>query len=84
MVFSLWGKQAEQNPYGYYHCSKNGQGLRQCSMHYIRYDVLYAYVLARLQYWSMLAQKDEDKLLKRLLNVSDRKGTLRRKSRLRS
>ena len=41
-------------------------------MHYIRYDVLYAYVLVRLQYWSMLAQKDEDKLLKRLLNVSDR------------
>ena len=41
-----------KNPYGYYHCSKNGQGLRQCSMHYIRYDVLYAYVLARLQYWS--------------------------------
>ena len=39
-------------------------------MHYIRYDVLYAYVLARLQYWSMLAQKDEDKLLKRLLNAS--------------
>ena len=37
-----------------------------------RYDVLYAYVLARLQYWSMLAQKDEDKLLKRLLNASDR------------
>ena len=33
-----------KNPYGYYHCSKNGQGLRQCSMHYIRYDVLYAYV----------------------------------------
>ena len=61
-----------KNPYGYYHCSKNGQGLRQCSMHYIRYDVLYAYVLARLQYWSMLAQKDEDNLLKRLLNASDR------------
>ena len=28
--------------------------------------------LARLQYWSMLAQKDEDNLLKRLLNASDR------------
>ena len=40
--------------------------------HYIRYDVLYAYVLVRLQYWSMLAQKDEAKLLKRLLTVSDR------------
>ena len=36
------------------------------------YDVLYAYVLARLQYWSMLAQKDEDKLLKRLLDVYKR------------
>ncbi len=31
-----------------------------------------AYVLARLQYWSMLAQKDEDKMLKHLLNASDR------------
>ncbi len=49
-------------------------------MHYIRYDVLYAYVLARLQYWSMMVQKDEDKLLKRLLNASDReRKTLRRK-----
>ena len=45
-----------------------GQGLRQCSMHYIRYDVLYAYVLARLQYWSMMVQKDEDKLLKQSIN----------------
>ena len=55
-----------------YKRQKYGQGLRQCSMHYIRYDVLYAYVLARLQYWSMQVQKDEDKLLKRLLNASDR------------
>ena len=61
-----------KNPYAHYHCSKYGQGLRQCSMHYIRYDVLYAYVLARLQYWSMIVQKGEDKLLKRLLNASDR------------
>lgn len=68
-----------KNPYGYYHCSKNGQGLRQCSMHYIRYDVLYAYVLARLQYWSVLAQKDEDKLLKRLLNASDKERTSAKK-----
>ena len=61
-----------KNRYAHYHCRKYGQGLRQCSMHYIRYDVLYAYVLARLQYWSMMVQKDEDKLLKRLLNASDR------------
>ena len=72
MSLAYGENKQNKNPYGYYHCSKNGQGLRQCSMHYIRYDVLYAYVLARLQYWSMLAQKDEDKLLKRLLNASDR------------
>ncbi|MCX4326612.1 MAG: recombinase family protein [Lachnospiraceae bacterium] len=68
-----------KNPYAHYHCSKYGQGLRQCSMHYIRYDVLYAYVLARLQYWSVLVQKDEDKLLKRLLNASDRERNSEKK-----
>ena len=72
MVFSLWGKQAEQKPIRVLPLQQKRTGIRQCSMHYIRYDVLYAYVLARLQYWSMLAQKDEDKLLKRLLNASDR------------
>ena len=41
-------------------------------MHYIRYDALYAHVLARLQYWSMLAQKDDIGPRKWLLNASDR------------
>ena len=68
-----------KNPYGYYHCSKNGQGLRQCSMHYIRYDVLYAYVLSRLQYWSGQAQQDEGRLLKRLLNSSDKERSSAKK-----
>ena len=68
-----------KNPYGYYHCSKNGQGLRQCSMHYIRYDVLYAYILSRLQYWSGQAQQDEDKLLKRLLNSSNKERNAAKK-----
>ncbi len=79
MVIGLWCKQPEQNPYAHYHCSKYGQGLRQCSMHYIRYDVLYAYVLSRLQYWSVLAQQDGDKLLKRLLNASDKERNTARK-----
>ena len=35
-----------KTPYAHYHCSKYGQGLHQCSMHYIRYDMLYAYVLS--------------------------------------
>ena len=59
-------------PYGYYHCSKNGQGTRQCSMHYIRYNMLYAYVLSRLQYWSGLVKHDEERLMKRLLNANDK------------
>ena len=66
-------------PYGYYHCSKYGQGLHQCSMHYIRYDVLYAYVLSRLQYWSGLVQHDEERLLKRLLNDTDKGQAAARK-----
>lgn len=48
-------------------------------MHYIRYDVLYAYVLSRLQYWSVLAQQNEDELLKRLLNASDKERNSTRK-----
>ena len=48
-------------------------------MHYIRYDVLYAYVLSRLQYWSKQAQQDEDKLLKRLLNASDKERSSAKK-----
>lgn len=68
-----------KNPYAHYHCSKYGQGLRQCSMHYIRYDVLYPYVLSRLQYWSQMAQHDEDKLLKQLLNTSDRERSSAKK-----
>lgn len=68
-----------KKPYGYYHCSKNGQGLRQCSMHYIRYDVLYAYVLSRLQYWFNEAQQDESQLLERLLKSSDSERNSARK-----
>lgn len=68
-----------KNPYAYYHCSRNGQGLQQCSMHYIRYDVIYPYVLSRLQFWSKMAQQDEEKLLKSLLKTSDRERTSAKK-----
>lgn len=68
-----------KNPYGFYHCSKNGQGLRQCSMHYIRYDVLYAYVLSRLQYWFKEVQKDESRILQQILKSSDSERNSARK-----
>ena len=49
------------------------------SMHYIRYDVLYTYILARVQYWSQQAQQDGDKLLQRLLNASDKERNTAKK-----
>ena len=51
---------------------QNGQGLGQCSMHYIRYDVLYGYVLSRLQYWSEQVHRDDEKLLQQLLNAGNK------------
>lgn len=68
-----------KTPYGYYHCSRNGQGLRQCSMHYIRYDVLYAYVLSRLQYWFKEVQQDESRILQQILKSSDNERNSARK-----
>lgn len=45
--------KTNKTPYSYYACSYYGQfGKGNCSMHYIRYDVLYQAVLERLQYWS--------------------------------
>lgn len=56
-----------KTPYSYYSCtyySQHGRGW--CSSHYIRYDVLYAYVLSRLQYWCRQAQIDCKRLLEKV------------------
>ena len=42
--------------------------------HYIRYDTLYTYVLARLQDWIYQAHTDEKQLLSKLLNSSDKEA----------
>ena len=68
-----------KKPYGHYHCSNYGQGTGHCTMHYIRYDVLYTYVLARIQYWSYQAQMDEGRLLQKLLKAGDRERTASQK-----
>lgn len=53
-----------KNPYSHFSCSRYSQlGKEFCSMHYIRYDTLYEYVLSRIRYWSAIANEDEDKLL---------------------
>ena len=50
--------------------SEYGKG--KCSIHYIKYDTIYAIVLGRLRYWIAQAQADEDKLLEQLLKSGDR------------
>ena len=52
---------------------------RGCTTHYIRYDALYAYVLARIQHWSVRAIQDEDALLSQLLSAGDRERNAAKK-----
>ena len=65
---------------GFFNCSqfrKLGKVCGRCSVHYIRYDTLYAYVLARLQDlqdWIYQAHTDEKELLNRLLKTSDKES----------
>ncbi len=62
-------------PYSYFNCTsyrQYGKIEGKCSAHYVRYDVLYTYVLSRIQYWSEQAQMDEQGLLRQLLATSDR------------
>lgn len=67
-------------PYSHYSCSQYGQmGKILCSAHYIRYEVLYAHVLERLQGWIELAQQDEDALLQEILKSSNQHRHAERK-----
>ena len=61
-----------KTPYGHYHCSNYGQGTGKCSMHYIRYDTLYTYVLLRVQHWTKAVREDEEKLLESILKAGDK------------
>ncbi len=78
MAFST--NRQHKTPRSYYHCSKHGQGLGQCTMHYIRYDVLYQAVLVRLQYWIQQVHQDEEEIRRLLLqaNGRDRASALNR------
>lgn len=73
---------SKSNPYKYYKCSRYGQmGKEYCTNHFIRYDTLYAYVLSRLKYWSGQAKTDEEMLLKKLMDLSDKEsGNIRKKT----
>ncbi len=64
-----------KTPYSYFNCTSYrqlGKVSGACSQHYIRYDVLYTYVLSRIQYWSHQAQVNEDRLLQHILKAGDK------------
>ena len=66
--------------YAYYKCGKYSDfQTRGCTSHYIRYDTLYAYVLARIQHWSARAIQDEDALLRQLLSAGNREWDVAQK-----
>lgn len=73
-------RTGERNPYAHYMCGKYKDfQTRGCTTHYIRYDALYAYVLARIQHWSARAIQDEDALLNQLLSAGDRERNAAKK-----
>ncbi len=62
-------------PFGFYNCTayrQFGKKGNLCTSHYIRYDILYEYVLSQIKHWSRLAQTDERGLLEHLLESGDR------------
>lgn len=62
-------------PWAYYNCTQYrqfGPKLNRCTAHYVRYDVLYEYVLSRIRYWSRQASINEEELLHKLLKTSDK------------
>ncbi len=66
------GQKSGDKSIAYYRCGNYVQGSKHCTSHYIRYDVLYTYVLARVRYWAKQAEIDEDALLQRLLKTGDK------------
>lgn len=56
----------------YRYTQYSAHGKEACSLHFITYNLLYAFVLERLQYWLMAVKKNEDVILERLLQSSEK------------
>lgn len=72
---SFGTNKQNKNPYSYFNCTSYRQYSKKhatCTAHYIRYDTLYTYVLARVQYWSHQVEMGEEQLLQKLLKAGDK------------
>ena len=56
-----------KKPWAYYRCGKYSQGIKKCSMHYIRYDTLCDCMLNRVQLLIEAAQKADGETLKKAM-----------------
>ncbi len=57
----------------FYRCTQYAAyGRNFCTLHYTPYKILYAFVLGRLQYWLMAVKENEDAILERLLQGSEK------------
>ena len=60
---------ANKKTYTYFNCTSYSlYGKEICSQHYNRYDKLYPYILSRIQFWTKIAQTQEEALLKKLVD----------------
>lgn len=76
-------RSQKSKPYSYFTCiSYSEYGKDFCTSHYIRYDVLYDYVLSRIRYWASQANLGEDKILSQLLRNGNNEHAVLRKKRL--
>ena len=69
---ALFNTGREKN-YRYFNCNQYrmyGKTIGACTPHVIKYEVLYQYILERIQHWAYLAQQDEKALLQNLLNTT--------------
>lgn len=77
--------RSNKTPFSYFNCTSYRQfgknGGSNCSTHYIRYDVLYAYVLSRMQHWARCAEVGEEQLLRQLVKTGDKERTAAAKKR---
>ena len=72
---SFGTNRANKTPYSYFNCTSYRQFGKiegKCTAHYVRYDILYSYVLSRLQYWTARAAVDEATLYRELLNAGNK------------
>ena len=66
---------SNKTSWAYYNCTQYrqfGPKIHRCTAHYVRYDVLYSYVLSRIRYWVKQVSVNEEELLEKLLKTSDK------------